>query len=163
MTLHSFTRAKPVALAALGALLLVPVGRGVAIAEGSDVTVTLSKLDITHGGGAAEPVDQYDLVANFNNAEASESHKCESSSDVPTGGFVMSLQEGACGTAVAPATVTVPKLPKIGRNKYKFEGVTTEGVTVDATLTRLTTRKGSCGNWHLVLDATPIDLFEHPD
>jgi len=157
MKIHSFTLAKPVAIAALGALLLVPLGRGVARAEGSDVTVTLSKLDITHGVGA-EPVDQYDLVANFNNTEASEGGKCERSSDVPINGFVVSLQEGACGTTTAAATVTVPPLPKIGKNQYKFEGVTKEGVMIDATLTRLTTPKKSCGNWHLVLDATPIDL-----
>ena len=156
MKIQSFTLTKPVALAALGALLLFPLSPGAARAEGSDVTVTLSKLDISHGVGV-EPVDQYDLVANFNNTEASESGKCEPT-DVPTSGFVMSLQEGACGTTAAPATVTVPSLPKIGRNRYKFEGVTKEGVTVDATLTKLTTPKGSCGYWHLVLDATPIDL-----
>lgn len=157
MEKRSITLMKPVAMAALGALLLVPLGRGVARAEGSDVTVTLSKLDISHGVGV-EPIDQYDLVANFNNTEASESGKCEPSSDVPTTGFVVSLQEGACGTASVPATVTVPRLPKIGKTQYKFEGVTKEGVTVDATLSKLTTPKGSCGNWHLVLDATPIDL-----
>lgn len=151
------TLAKPVFITALGALLLVPAGRGVARAEGSDVTVTLSKLDITHGVGV-EPIDQYDLVANFNNTEASESGKCETTTDVAASGFVVSLQEGACGSTAVPATVTVPKLPKIGKNRYRFEGVTTEGVTVDATLTKLTTPKGSCGYWHLVLDATPIDL-----
>lgn len=151
----SISFAKPVAIAAIGALLLVTVCGGSARAEGSDITVTLSKLDITHGVGV-EPVDQVDLIANFNNTEASESGKCEKSSDLPTSGFVISLQEGACGPSAE--TLTIPALPNIGKNKYKFEGVTKEGATVDATLTKLGRPGKSCGNWHLVLDATPIDL-----
>jgi hypothetical protein len=150
------TRTKPAAMAALAALLLVPLGHGKARAEGPDLTITVSKLDISHGVGA-EPVDQMDLIANFNNTEASESGKCESS-DLPTSGFVVTLQEGACGTAATPATLTIPSLHKIRRNRYKFEGVTKEGATVDAVLVKLATPAGSCGNWHLVLDATPMDL-----
>lgn len=148
---------KPLALAALGSLLLVPIGSGMVRAEGSDLTVTLSKLDIAHGVGA-EPVDQVDLILNFNNSEASENAKCESASDSPIHGFVVGLQEGACGTTAGAATLTVPSLRKIGRNKYKFEGVTQEGATVDAILTMLVAPAGSCGKWHLVLDATPVDL-----
>ena len=148
---------KPLAIVALGALLLFPVGLGTAYAEGSDVTVSLSKLDVTHGVGT-EPIDQVDLIANFNNTEASESGTCESSSDSPINGFVVSLREGACGTTAAAATLTVPSLRKIGKKRYKFEGVTTEGATVDATLTVLGTTPGSCGRWHLVMDATPVDL-----
>src|SRR5271166_2518641 len=148
---------KPLAIAALGALLLFPVGRSTARAEGSDLIVTLSKLDVTHGVGT-EPVDQVDLVANFNNTEASESAKCEQSSDSPSKGFVVSLQEGACGTSATATTVTIPSLRKIGKNRYKFEGVTQEGAMVDATLTMLATPPRSCGKWHLQLDATPVDL-----
>ena len=143
---------------ALGTLLLVPLYGGNARAEGSDVTVTVSKLDITHGIGT-EPVDQVDLITNFNNKEASESHKCDPSSDSPVRGFVMNLQEGACGAGGASATLTIPKLPKIGLNKYKFQGVTKEGATVDATLTRLLTTAGSCGNWHLVLGTRRRSIF----
>jgi hypothetical protein len=145
------------ATAALGALLAVPLATGAARAEGHDASVNLSKLDITHGVGA-EPVDQFDLIMNFNNRETSEGNKCDSSNDSPTLGFVVTLQEGACGTASAPAGVTIPALRKIGPGKYRFEGVTREGVSVDATLTRLPTPVGSCGKWNLVLDGTPIDL-----
>ena len=153
----SITFMKPLAIATLGALLLVPVGRGTARAEGSDLTVTLSKLDIAHGVGT-EPVDQVDMIVNFNNTEASESAKCESAADSPIHGFVVGLQEGGCGTTAPGATLTVPSLRKIGKNKYKFEGVTQEGATVDATVTMLVTPARSCGKWHLVLDATPVDL-----
>ena len=148
---------KPLAITALGAWLFVPLAPSSARAEGSDLAVTLSKLDITHGVGA-EPIDQYDLVANFNNNEASDSHKCEGNNDLPSNGFVVTLQEGACGTAATSATVTIPKMSKSGKNQYRFEGATQEGANVDATLTRLATPKGSCGYWHLVLDATPVDL-----
>ena len=149
------------ATAALGALLTVPLAGGAAHAEGPDATISLGKLDITHGVGAQPPqaaVDQFDLTTNFNNREASENHRCDSTNDSPTLGFVVVLQEGACGTAATPAGVTIPRLTKIGTNKYKFEGVTREGITVDATLTKLLTPAGSCGRWNLVLDATPIDL-----
>jgi len=142
---------------AFGSLLLLPLSARSARAEGSDMTVTVSKLDITHGIGT-EPVDQVDLITNFNNKEGSEGHRCDPSSDSPVAGFVVNLQEGACGPGGTPVTLTIPKLPKIGLNKYKFEGVTKEGATVDATLTKLITTAGSCGNWHLVLDATPVDL-----
>lgn len=153
----SITLKKLLAIAALGALLLVPLGSSTARPEGSDLTVTLSKLDITHGVGT-EPVDQVDLIANFKNTEASEGGKCDPSSDSPINGFVLGLQEGACVTTASAATVTVPSLSKIGKNKYKFEGVTKEGATVDATLTVLGKTGRSCGQWHLVLDATPLDL-----
>jgi len=148
---------KLLATAALGALLAVPLATGAARAEGRDASVNLSKLDITHGVGA-QPVDQFDLIMNFNNKEASEGNKCDSSNDSPVLGFVVTLQEGACGTASAPAGVTIPALHKIGTGKYRFEGVTREGVSVDATLTKLLTPAGSCGKWNLVLDGTPIDL-----
>jgi len=148
---------KPLAIAALGALLLLPVGLGTARAEGSDLTITLSKLDIAHGVGT-EPVDQVDMILNFNSTEASESGNCESASGSPIHGFVMGLQEGACETTAPAATLTVPSLRKIGKNKYKFEGATQEGATVDAILTMLVTPAGSCGKWHLKLDATPVDL-----
>jgi len=148
---------KPLAIVALGALLFVPVSSGTARAEGSDLSVTLSKLDIAHGVGT-EPVDQVDMILNFNNTEASDGTKCESAADSPIHGFVVGLQEGACGTTATTATLTVPSLRKIGKNKYKFEGVTQEGSTVDATLTMLRTPAQSCGKWHLVLDATPVDL-----
>lgn len=151
----SVSLVRPMAIAALAALLLVAVGAGSAMAEGSDITVTLSKLDITHGVGT-EPVDQVDLIANFNNTEASEGGKCDPSTDLPTSGFVIGLQEGSCGASVE--TVTIPALTKIGKNRYKFEGVTKEGATADAVLTRLGKSGGSCGRWHLVLDATPVDL-----
>ncbi len=153
----SITVTRPLAIAALGALLLVPLGSSTVRAEGSDLTITLNKIDIMHGVGT-EPVDQIDLIANFNNAETSESRKCEPSSDSPINGFVVDLQEGACGTTAVAATLTVPSLRKISKNKYKFEGVTAEDATVDATLTMLRTPAGSCGKWHLVLDATPLDL-----
>jgi hypothetical protein len=143
---------------ALGALLTIPLPSGSARAEGSDATVSLSKLDITHGVVGYEPIDQFDMITNFDNKEASENHRCDSSSDSPILGFVVTLQEGACGTAGAPAGLTIPKLTKISPNKYRFEGVTREGVTVDATLTKLLTPAGSCGKWNLVLDATPINL-----
>ena len=39
-------------------------------------------------------------------------------------------------------SLTVPRLRKIGRNKYKFEGVTQEGATVDAILTMRLRRPG---------------------
>lgn len=145
------------ASAALGALMTVPLAGGVARAEGPDATVSLAKVDITHGVGA-QPADQFDLTMNFNNREASENHRCDSTNDSPTLGFVVTLQDGACGTAATPAGVTIPKLTKIGTNRYRFEGVTHEGVTVDATLTKLLTPAGSCGKWNLVLDGTPIDL-----
>ncbi len=155
--MNGSTFMKTLALAALGSLLLVAVGRGTTRAEGSDLTVTLSKLDVAHGIGS-EPVDQVDLILNFNNTEASESGNCESTSDSPIHGFVVGLQEGACEATAGAATVTVPSLRKIGKNKYKFEGITQEGATVDAILTMLVTPAGSCGKWHLKLDATPVDL-----
>jgi hypothetical protein len=145
------------ATAALGAWLAVPLATGSARAEGHDASVNLSKLDINHGVGI-EPVDQVDLIMNFNNRETSEGGQCDSTSDSPVLGFVVTLQEGACGTASPPAGVTIPALHKIGPGKYRFEGVTREGVSVDATLTKLLTPAGSCGKWHLVLDGTPIDL-----
>jgi len=156
MTIISSKVVRPMATVALGAVLLMPSMRGVAQAEGQDVTVTISKLDISHGVGV-EPVDQYDLTANFNNTESSEGSKCDKA-DSPVSGFVVSLQEGACGSVSAAVTETIPALHKIGTGKYKFEGITKEGATVDATLTKLTTPAGSCGNWHLVMDATPVDL-----
>jgi hypothetical protein len=147
-----------ISLAALAAasLWLLPAHFDAARAEGADMTVSISKLDITHGQGV-EPIDQMDLILNFNNTESSETGKCEATTDSPINGFTLDVAEGACG-GVAAATVTVPKLSKIGTSKYKFEGVTKEGATVDATLTKLRTPAGSCGKWHLVLDATPLDL-----
>jgi hypothetical protein len=95
---------------------------------------------------------------NFNNKDAYENHKCDSSSDSPVLVFVVTLQEGACGIAATPSGVTVPKLTKIGLNKSRFEGVTRERVRVDATLTKLLTPAGSCGKWNLVLEGAPINL-----
>ncbi len=157
MKIHVSKFPRMVSTAALGALLVVPMANRAAQAEGSDATVSLSKLDIAHGVGA-EPVDQFDMIMNFNNSEVSEGHKCDSTIDSPVLGFVVTLQEGACGSAATPSGVTIPKLTQIGTNRYRFEGVTREGATVDATLTKLLTPAGSCGKWNLVLDATPVDL-----
>lgn len=153
----SITLKKPLAIAALGALLLVPLCSSTVRAGSTDLTITLSKLDVTHGVGT-EPVDQVDLIANFKNTEASEGSKCDTSSDSPINGFVLGLQEGTCGTIAPATTVTVPSLSKIGKNKYKYEGVTIEGAVVDAILTVLGKSGRNCGQWHLVLDATPLDL-----
>ena len=78
------------ATAALGALLTVPLAGGVAHAEGPDATISLGKLDITHGV-SAQAGDQFDLTTNFNNREASENHRCDSTNDSPTLGFVVVL------------------------------------------------------------------------
>lgn len=129
-------------------------------AEGRDLTVNSSRVDITHGVGA-EPIDQVDVILTFSNTEASESHVCEKTADNPVAhGLDVSLQEGYCGT-LAPAThITVPYFKPIypGSPSARFEGKSLQGAVVDGLLRTLPTPAASCGMWNLTLDAVPVNL-----
>lgn len=142
------------ALAMLGAVLFAPHAVRVAFAEGQDVTIHVSKVDIAHGSGA-EPIDQLDVRAIVSTSESAEAREA---ADSPQHGVVVSVQQGACGTS-SPAQVTVPSFQGARGNKVaKFEGETPEGAVADARLQKLGSPKAACGLFNLKLDAAPIDL-----
>lgn len=142
------------ALAAMLALFSAPL-TGAALAEGQDVTIHVSKVDIAHGNGA-EPIDQLDVRAMLSTSEASEA--CEAA-DSPQHGVVVSVQQGVCGSSAPSAQVTVPSFQGARGNRVaRFEGETPEGAVADARVQRLSSPRSACGLFNLKVDAAPLDL-----
>jgi hypothetical protein len=150
-------RAKRILVAGALAVLLLPYGRSIA-AETGEIVVHTGKVDITHGVGGAEPIDQLDISLTFTNTEASEHGVCHPSDNPITGGLRVALQEGACGTISTAARVRVPSFTRIAPGFFRFEALNFLNVNIDALLRRLPTPKGTCGRFNLTLDALPLDL-----
>lgn len=148
-----------IAAGAFAVVLACQAGGVASAAEGNDLIIHSSKVDITHGVGA-EPIDQMDVVLTFSNTERSERGRCEKAADSPvTHGLTLTVQEGYCGAGGAGAQVTVPSFRPIpGTSSARYEGITIEGANVDALLRKLPTPAGSCGLWNLTLDAVPLNL-----
>lgn len=157
--MRSSSRAWGIAAAALAVGLMFQTGGQARAAEGGEVLIHASKVDITHGQGA-EPIDQMDVVVTFSNKESADREACENTADNPVAhGLVLKVREGMCGAAGSGAQVTVPSFRPIrGTSSARFEGVTIEGANVDALLRKLPTQTGTCGTWNLTLDAVPVNL-----
>jgi hypothetical protein len=148
---------KRILVAGALAILLLPYGRSIA-AETGEIIIHTGKVDITHGVGGAEPIDQLDISLTFTNTEASEHGVCHSSDSPISGGLRLAVQQGACGTMSTAARVRVPNFTRIAPRFFKFEGVNFLNVNIDALLRRLPTPTGTCGRFNLTMDALPLDL-----
>lgn len=139
------------------AVLLLPYGRSMA-AETGEVVIHTGRVDITHGVGGVEPIDQLDISLTFTNTEASEGGVCHPSDNPVTGGLRLAVQEGACGSLSAPTRLRIPKFIWIAPGFFKFEGLNFLNVSIDALLRRLPKPTGTCGRFNLTMDALPLDL-----
>src|SRR5512137_86509 len=110
---------KQILVAGALAVLLLPYGRSIA-AETGEIIIHTGRVDITHGVGGVEPIDQLDISLTFTNTEASESGVCHPSDNPVTGGLRLAVQEGACGTLSTPTSVRIPKFIWIAPGFFKF-------------------------------------------
>jgi len=150
-------RAKRILVIGALAFLLLPYGRSIA-AETGEIIIHTGRVDITHGVGGSEPIDQLDVSLTFTNTEASEHGVCHRSDSPVTGGLRLAVQQGACGTTSTAARVRVPNFTRIAPGFFKFEGFNFLNVNIDAVLRRLPTPTGTCSRFNLTMDALPLDL-----
>ncbi len=137
------------------AIPLASTSRALA-ADGGEVEVGRTTIDIAHGGGV-EPDDQADISVKFKDVQSPDTCK-KSNENLVSRGVKVSLREGTCGST-PDASATIPSFRSIsGSNMALFEGETAEGETADAVLRRMPTPAGSCGKWKLKLDASNMDL-----
>lgn len=142
---------------ALVAFLLLPYGRSMG-AETGEIVIHTGSVDITHGVGGVEPIDQLDVSLTFTNTEASEGGVCHASDSPITGGLRLAVQQGACGTLSTPVKVRIPNFTRIAPGFFKFEGLNAANVSIDALLRRLPKPAGTCSRFNLRIDALPLDL-----
>ena len=154
--MDSMRLTRVLAFVAIAAVAIPLASSRARAADGGEVEVERTSIDISHGGGA-EPDDQADLSVKFKDVQSPDTCK-KSNDDLVSHGVKVTLREGTCASA-PDASATIPSFRSIsGSNTALFEGETAEGETADAVLRRLPTPAGSCGKWKLRLDASNMDL-----